>query len=129
MRHTAVSVAVILAFALGLSACSTGNSGKTQQATVQHTSSSTGQANNPISSAVDTVGTGISDTAITTSVKTQLFASLDTGSTSISVTTNHGVVTLSGSVQTDAQKDSAEKTANNVAGVEAVTNNINVVSN
>lgn len=126
MRRTAISIATILVFALSLSACSQNDSDTNKQAANQ-TDSTAEQVTSTVSSAVKTASTNLSDTAITASVKAKLLGKLDAASTNISVTTNHGVVTLSGSVETDAQKEAAEKTTSNTSGVIDVTNNLEVV--
>lgn len=69
----------------------------------------------------------IDDTAITTSVKSQLATDIELSTiTGIEVNTTNGVVTLSGQVSSDAEKRRAEEIAQNVDGVVRVTNSIAV---
>src|SRR5262245_41395120 len=67
-----------------------------------------------------------SDTTITTTVKNKLATDPDTSATKINVDTSGGVVTLSGAVQTDAEKAEVERLARNTTGVRQVVNNITV---
>jgi hyperosmotically inducible protein len=67
------------------------------------------------------------DTAITTSVKSQLATDVELSTiTGIEVNTTNGVVTLSGQVDTDQVKRRAETVAQSVDGVVRVTNNLQV---
>jgi len=74
---------------------------------------STDQANAPSSQP----GT---DGWITTKVKTELMATKGIPSTDISVTTNNGVVTLSGNVDSSAQVQKAVAVAKGIKGVHDV---------
>jgi osmotically-inducible protein OsmY len=67
-----------------------------------------------------------SDTTITTTVKNKLATDPDTSATKINVDTSGGVVTLSGGVQTAAEKAEAERLARSATGVRQVVNNITV---
>jgi hyperosmotically inducible protein len=73
-----------------------------------------------------TLGTNLNDTQITSAVKTKLAA--DTGSTltRVSVTTVNGMVSLSGTVPTVADRTRAEEIARRVDGVQQVANNLQV---
>lgn len=66
----------------------------------------------------------ISDAAITAKVKAELLASLEMKVLSISVTTDNGVVTLSGTVDNSIQNEQAVKIASHVNGVKSVKNEI-----
>jgi hyperosmotically inducible protein len=61
-----------------------------------------------------------SDTFITSKVETELLSSTDMKGSYLSVTTNNGVVQLSGQVRDEGQKDSAEHLAQQVEGVKSV---------
>ena len=63
----------------------------------------------------------VSDTWITSKVKSMLIANKDISGTNIKVETNQGVVSLSGNVQSDAEKELAVKTAQDIKGVKAVS--------
>jgi hyperosmotically inducible protein len=66
------------------------------------------------------------DAAVTTAVKNKLASDPTTSATRINVDTANGVVTLSGSVPTVAEKSEAERVARNTQGVTQVVNNITV---
>ncbi|RFQ33569.1 BON domain-containing protein, partial [Pseudomonas sp. ATCC 13867] len=53
--------------------------------------------------------------------KSMLIASKDISGTNIKVETNQGVVSLSGNVKTDAERELAIKTAQDIKGVKAVS--------
>ena len=67
-----------------------------------------------------------SDTTVNTSLKNKLAADPTTSAAKINVDTSNGVVTLSGTVPTAAEKSEAERIARNTQGVTQVVNNINV---
>ncbi|MBO3276688.1 BON domain-containing protein [Pseudomonas schmalbachii] len=62
----------------------------------------------------------VSDTWITSKVKSSLIANKDISGTNIKVETNQGVVALSGTVKTDAERDLAVQTAQGIKGVKDV---------
>jgi hyperosmotically inducible protein len=66
------------------------------------------------------------DAAVTTAVKNKIAADPTTSAARINVDTANGVVTLSGSVPTVAEKAEAERIARNSQGVTQVVNNITV---
>ncbi len=76
----------------------------------------------PTSQASDnqTVPGKVDDAWITTKVKSELAAAKNIKSTDISVTTNDGVVTLTGTVTGAKQKTHAEHVAKKVKGVKSV---------
>lgn len=63
----------------------------------------------------------VSDTWITSKVKSSLIANKDINGTSIKVETNKGVVSLSGTVKTDSERDLAIQTTKGIKGVKAVS--------
>lgn len=73
-------------------------------------------------------GTGgyIDDSAITTKVKSELLATKGVDSTEITVQTFKGVVKLSGFIDNQDMIDTALRTAQAVAGVKSVTNDMTV---
>lgn len=71
-------------------------------------------------------GQQIDDAAITTSIKTKLAADPDVAAINIDVDTNEGVVTLSGKVESQFQKDEAGRIARATDGVRSVINNLTV---
>lgn len=76
--------------------------------------------------AADTTGEKIDDASITAQVKMTLMMHKSTGAIRTSVTTNNGVVTLSGQAKNDAERDLATKLAEDVEGVNNVINKMTV---
>lgn len=72
------------------------------------------------------VKTQMSDAAITSKVKAKYVGDSDVKALDISVNTEEGVVYLTGRVETQAQKDEAERIARNTDGVKQVVNHIKV---
>lgn len=70
--------------------------------------------------AVETTGEVITDSWITTKVKSQLLADTLTKGTRMKVVTRNNVVTLRGKVATQAEKDQAIKLASEIKGVTRV---------
>ena len=73
-----------------------------------------------------TMGETIDDSVITAKVKTALIGDPATKARQISVETLHGVVQLSGFVDSDAERDQATVVAKGVAGVHDVRNDLAV---
>lgn len=71
-------------------------------------------------------GVAMDDTAITTKVKAAIFAEPGLRTLQISVDTVKGVVTLSGSVNSKADSDTAKSLAGAVSGVDKVNNQLSV---
>ena len=69
---------------------------------------------------------GPSDETLAQNIKAKLSADPRLGSQMINVTAASGVVTLAGTVNTDADKSSAEQIAKGVEGVKSVTNSLTV---
>ena len=69
-------------------------------------------------------GVAIDDTEITAKVKAAIFAEPGLSTLQISVETVNGVVTLSGSVDTQANSDKAKALASAVSGVKDVDNKL-----
>ena len=74
----------------------------------------------------ESTGETVDDSAITAKVKTELVKDHDTKAREIGVNTYRGVVQLSGFVDTDAERQQAEKDASQVAGVRSVQNDLKV---
>ena len=74
----------------------------------------------------DQAGQAIDDAAITTSIKGKYLADDTLKGLDISVGTQHGVVTLTGSVQSDSAKELATTIAQGVDGVTSVNNQLTV---
>lgn len=72
------------------------------------------------------VGETIDDATLTTRVKTALVNAEDVPAASIDVDTFKGVVTLSGGVKTEAQRDKAIAAARRISGVKDVKSTIQI---
>jgi osmotically-inducible protein OsmY len=72
----------------------------------------------------DTLGQNIDDTTITTSVKAKLAADKGSSVTRVQVDTNRGVVALTGTVESAADRARAEQIVRGVSGVRGVANNL-----
>jgi len=70
----------------------------------------------------------VSDTVITTKVKTELAKDDETKARHIKVTTQNGVVHLTGTVDSDREKQQAEADAQTIEGVVKVDNKLTVKS-
>lgn len=86
----------------------------------------TALASSILSGAVIAADQPMKDSYITTKVKAELAADTNTPSRHISVTTSHGVVALSGTVDSDTAKQKAEQDAREVKGVVDVVNKLEV---
>ncbi len=69
-------------------------------------------------------GTWFDDATTTAGVKTRLIGNANTKGLKIDVDTDHDVVTLSGRVNSEAEKDLAEEIARDVSDVSEVRNNL-----
>ena len=76
--------------------------------------------------ASETTSQYLSDSAITTKVKSELLADSDIGSLHISVKTTKHVVKLTGYVATADQKEKAENIAKGIDGVKSVSNHLKI---
>jgi hyperosmotically inducible periplasmic protein len=79
-------------------------------------------------SAADRVGKEISDTWITTKVQAMYFLDRDVKGMNIDVTTTRGIVTLSGSVATEATRQKAIADARSIEGVTQVIDKLTIKS-
>lgn len=80
-----------------------------------------------MSSQGEKAGVAIEDTEITAKIKAAIFAEPGLKTLQISVDTRHGVVTLSGSVNTKADSENAQALAGAVSGVKEVNNRLEVI--
>lgn len=74
----------------------------------------------------ETLGTQIDDTTITTTVKAKLAADKGSSVTRVQVDANRGVVTLTGTVESSADRARAEQITRGVDGVRGVADNLQV---
>jgi osmotically-inducible protein OsmY len=75
-----------------------------------------------------TMGEGIDDSYITSSVKTKLASDKLVSLTRVEVETNNGIVYLTGQVQTAEQRSHIGSLASQVSGVKRVVNNLQVIN-
>jgi len=68
----------------------------------------------------------VTDATITDKVKTELLADKNIVSLSISVATDKGIVTLSGKVENQLQKDEVVKVTSQISGVKSVIDQLTV---
>ncbi len=74
----------------------------------------------------ETMGEKIDDASITTQVKFALLSHKSTSALKTKVTTNDGVIAISGEAKSDAEKSLVTKLAQDVRGVKSVSNNMTV---
>jgi hypothetical protein len=74
------------------------------------------------------IGSGADDLWIWTKTRTALAAAEDLRDTTISVDVDNDVVTLTGTVPTDAQKAKAEQVARSIEGVKGVKNELKLTN-
>jgi len=74
-----------------------------------------------------TLGETIDDASITAEVKMTLLSHQSTSATDVKVKTRHGVVLLTGTARSDAQKDLTAKLVGDLNGVNRIINHITVV--
>jgi hyperosmotically inducible protein len=130
-------VGVSMLLVVGLAACEKPGPAETAGKKIDQTANKVGEK---IGAAADTVGdklgaqtskagVAIDDTEITSKVKAAIFAEPGLKTLQISVATVKGVVTLSGSVDTQSNSNRAKELASAVAGVNGVENRLVVKSN
>ena len=93
---------------------------------VEQTKQGTQDLGDKIENKADQAGQAIDDTAITTAIKGKYVADDTLKGLDISVETTHGVVMLTGSVQSDAAKELATTIAKGVDGVTSVNNELTI---
>src|SRR3990170_2764730 len=125
-------IGISMLFVVGLAACDKPGPAETAGKKIDQTVDKAGKK---IGDAADTVGekmsaqgvkagVAIEDTEITTKVKTAIFAEPGLKTLQISVDTVKGVVTLTGSVNSQANSDRAKALAGAVADVKRVDNQL-----
>ncbi len=110
----------------GLAACSDPEPAETAGKNIDQTMDEVGET---MSEQSNKAGIAIDDTQITAKVKAAIFAEPGLDTLQISVDTVNGVVTLSGSVDSQANSDMAKALAGNVADVSEVNNELMVKPN
>lgn len=86
----------------------------------------TDEAQRKAGEATDKAGNAISNAALTTAVKTKLLAADDVAGTKIDVDSSNGVVTLSGTVRTAAERTRAVAIAKGTDGVKSVVDKLKI---
>jgi len=76
----------------------------------------------------ETIGEKIDDASITTQVKYALLSHKSTSALKTKVTTNEGVIVITGEAGSDAEKSLVTKLAQDVRGAKSVSNNMTVKS-
>jgi hyperosmotically inducible protein len=119
-------VAAVLLVACDKKTTTTTTPAGTATTTTVTPSPTTNSAVNSASSAMNTAGNAISDSAVTAKVKTALLADDNVKGLKIDVDTNNGVVSLSGTADTQANMARAETVAKGIEGVKSVQNRLTV---
>src|SRR5450759_4173581 len=114
-------IGISMLFVVGLSACDKPGPAETAGKKIDQTADEAGKKMGEQS---EKAGVAIDDTEITTKVKAAIFAEPGLKTLQISVDTIKGVVTLSGSVDTQQNSDSAKALAGAVSGVHEVDNRL-----
>ena len=119
--------------AVGLAACDrqhpAENAGRSIDQTADQASNDMDRASTKLDKEGDKAGAALDDTAITAKVKSAILAEPGLKVLQISVDTSHGIVTLSGSVDSQQSSQRAEQVASSVSGVKSVDNKLTVKSN
>lgn len=129
-RYTLTTSAIAaLAAALALTACDRNDSSRTAATPPATTTGATmAAAGDKMATTTDKAATAVDDSAITTKVKAALMAEPGLKSLKIDVDTKNAAVTLSGTVDTPANKDKAKQVAASVSGVTTVVDQLTVKS-
>lgn len=125
-------IVVSMAVALGLAACNKPNTAETAGQKIDRAADKAGdkmeRAENKLGAQSEKAGEAFDDGAITAKVKAAIFAEETLKVLQINVDTVQGVVTLSGTVDSQQESDTAKKIAGAVAGVKKVENKLAVKS-
>lgn len=130
--HNAKLITVSLLMALGLAACDKPGPAESAGKAIDNTANATGKK---INETVDKVGNkmnaqsektavAMDDTEITAKVKAAIFAEPGLKTLQIAVDTVKGVVTLTGTVDSQSNSDTAKTLAGAVTGVTSVENKL-----
>ena len=124
-RFKIIGVSMLLV--AGLAACEKQNPGPAESAG-KNIDRTMDQAGQKIGNAADKAGVAIDETEITAKIKAAFMAESGLKTLQISVDTVKGVVTLSGSVDTQQHSDTAKAMASAVSGVNSVKNELVIIS-
>ncbi|MEK6663655.1 MAG: BON domain-containing protein [Pseudomonadota bacterium] len=118
--------ALVMTFAFALAACDKPNSAEKAGREVDRAAEKAGdkldEASKKLSEQTAKTGEAIEDAAITTKVKTAILAEPGLKVLKINVDTVGGVVTLTGTVDSQANSDKAKQVVGAVSGVKQVEN-------
>lgn len=114
-------IGVSILMVVGFTACEKPGSAESAGKNIDRTMDQAGQK---IGAAANKAGVAMDDTEITAKIKAAFFAESGLKTLQISVDTVKGVVTLSGSVDTQSQSDMAKAMAGAVSGVSKVNNQL-----
>jgi len=125
-----ITLSILLA--IGLAACDKPGPAESAGKKIDSTADAAGKkitetvekVGDKINTQAEKTGVAIDDAEITTKVKAAIFAESGLKTLQISVDTIKGVVTLSGSVDSQANSDRAKALASAVAGVTSVDNRL-----
>jgi len=127
-KYRTVTVVFLMLSAIGLTACGKQGSGPAE--TVGKNVDQAAQtAGNAVDKAATNTGQALSDTAITSKVKAAILAEPGLKVLQVNVETTNGMVTLTGTVNSQRNSDKAVAIAGNVEGVKGVSNRLTVVPN
>ncbi len=134
MKNASGIVAITLVSSLGLLAAGCdrdqgpeGNTaGEKYDSAVADTKQESNELGNTLERKADQAGQAIDDAAITTAIKGKYFADDTLKGLNISVETDHGVVILTGSVQSETAREHATQIAQGVDGVVSVNNSLTI---
>lgn len=82
----------------------------------------------PSTGSSESVGQHVDDATITTKVKAELLSAKNVKSEHIHVKTRKGIVSLTGTVPSAEDRDSAKQVVEGVSGVDSVKNHLKVVA-
>lgn len=126
MKISKTLAAVLLMMsAISLTACGNPNS-TPAQTTGQNMDQAAQNVGNAVETAARNAGNAVSDTVITSKVKAAILAEPNLKTLQISVDTENGVVTLTGTVDSQQNSDLAARIASGVDGVKSVDNKLTV---
>ena len=115
-------IAAGLLAAGALSACDRGEQSRAGEP------SAAGEQSGTTQKKMDQAGAAMDDAAISTKVRAAIVAERDLSVFKIDVDTKQGVVMLTGTVDSEAQRTRAEDVARSVQGVQSVDNQLTVAS-
>ena len=116
---------LLLVSALGLAGCDKStNTAENPDGKVNQAADTASDKMDKASAEASKAGTAMEDTTITAKVKADFLAESGLKSSDISVDTVKGVVTLTGTTDTQENSDKAKKIASDVSGVKSVVNQL-----